>query len=607
MVSVKDSNENSCYHGLFPENTWTILCRRVLKTSVLNVSLGFQIHVKEIEVFGGTNVALWKWTNQTSFYQSRTYDADKAVDGWDGGHNFDSDSCTHTSGYEDPTWTVALEDFYSIMSILIANRDDQNRKRIDGFSITGKTRNGMNIHIYSDVNPPSVGRSDIWIDSGNINLEPVNEITIHGNTTSTEKILTLCEVYIFACVPSESGQRKCSAYCPQNCEPSDKCLNDNFTCSKCLPGWSGPFCDQETTNQRQEKFCDYQLNRKADNRNGCTALQHCDNVNTFDDRTGVCTGQNNQCEKGWMGPGCQYVNLAIKPGNNDFVFDGNQNVGRVIQTANVVLKGTFTVTAVNIHVDPMQSSTTVTISDINNRTCYIGKIPMGSPTIFFSRMCITNNITIRFGRQIFVKEIEVFGGKNVALWKITNQSSTLGPWTSDKAVDGRDDGGNFDTKTCSHTAEGIATRPKWTVLLGNSFSITSIRIRNRNTLQKRINDFMVFGVTNGGQKIPIYDDKEHNRITDRNDLWIDSSRMPHVRVQEIQIELPFGQNKILTLCEVYVFACSPTENGKDNCLSFCSPNCSVLETCANENFSCRSCNKGWTGSRCNQGSRFQVT
>ncbi|XP_062581698.1 uncharacterized protein LOC134243463 [Saccostrea cucullata] len=630
-VSVEDNIGNSCYRGLFPENTWTIFCHRVLKTSVLSISLGFQINVKEIEVFGGINVALWKRAYQSSVYQSSTYEADKAVDGSDGGHDFNSNSCTHTSGNEFPSWTVALGDFYSIMSILIANRDDQNRKRIDGFSITGKTRSGTAIPFYSDVSPPSTGRRDIWINSGNITSEPVNEITIHGNnrTTKNEEIsiflpsektyepnmhffkdpayfqITPLSVLITnypanACVPSESGQRKCVGYCPQNCESSDECLNDNFSCSKCLPGWSGPFCDQETSSQQREKYCNYQLNRKANNTNGCTALQHCNNVNKFDERTGDCTGQNNQCKKGWMGPGCQYVNLATNPRNSDAVFDGDLNNGRDIPLANVLLNGIFTVTAVNIYVNPMQSPTTVTISDISNHNCYNGRIPTRSPTIFFNRLCKTSKMTIQFGRQIFVKEIEVFGGKNVALWKTTRQTSTLDVWTSDKAVDGRDSRGDFGTNTCSHTQQYITTQPQWTVNLGNSFSITSIRIRNRNGLQERINGFMVIGVTNGGQKITIYEDKEPNCITDRDDIWIDSSRMPQVRVQEIQIELPYGNNKILTLCEVYVFACSPTENGKDNCLSFCSYNCSESDTCVNENFSCSSCKKGWTGSRCNQ-------
>lgn len=70
-------------------------------------------------------------------------------------------------------------------------------RRIDGFSVYGTIRNGTEIEIYQDLNPRSEGRRDIWIDSDDIPLEPVNEITIRGNKTNTEQILTLCEVYVF--------------------------------------------------------------------------------------------------------------------------------------------------------------------------------------------------------------------------------------------------------------------------------------------------------------------------------------------------------------------------------------------------------------------------
>lgn len=65
---------------------------------------------------------------------------------------------------------------------------------------------------------------------------------------------------------------------------------------------------------------------------------------------------------------------------------------------------------------------------------------------------------------------------------------------------------------------------------------------------------MVYGISANGQTQQIYNDAEHiSRIQDRNDIWIDSSRMPRTRVNKIIIKLPPGQNQILTLCEVYVF------------------------------------------------------
>lgn len=82
-------------------------------------------------------------------------------------------------------------------------------------------------------------------------------------------------------------------------------------------------------------------------------------------------------------------------------------------------------------------------------------------------------------------------GKDVALWKPTNQSSTyseriLNKWvyfTSDKAVDGSGDG-NFDNLSCTHTAAGHSKRPSWNVNLGKAYSIIAIKIANRNDNRK---------------------------------------------------------------------------------------------------------------------------
>lgn len=73
-------------------------------------------------------------------------------------------------------------------------------------------------------------------------------------------------------------------------------------------------------------------------------------------------------------------------------------------------------------------------------------------------------------------------GKNIALWKSTNQSSAYSDgfnhFTSDKAVDGNGDG-NFGSGTCTHTATDD-THPTWNVNLENAYYIVAIKIKNRN-------------------------------------------------------------------------------------------------------------------------------
>lgn len=77
-------------------------------------------------------------------------------------------------------------------------------------------------------------------------------------------------------------------------------------------------------------------------------------------------------------------------------------------------------------------------------------------------------------------------GKNVALWKSTNQSSDYSKErpSSDKAVDGNDDG-NFGSGTCTHTSTNPQdNNPTWNVNLGNAYYIIAIKIKNRNDIRK---------------------------------------------------------------------------------------------------------------------------
>lgn len=144
----------------------------------------------------------------------------------------------------------------------------------------------------------------------------------------------------------------------------------------------------------------------------------------------------------------------------------------------------------------------------------------------------------------------------MALWKSTNQTSTYSEsgisLTSNKAVDGNGDG-NFKTGyTCTHTMVQQTHSPIWSVNLGKAYSIIAIKIANRNDNQHRINGFKLFGMAENGTKLLIYSDQPpyHNR----REIILDSTFMPDVNVRVITIEGPEDTEKILTLCEVYVYA-----------------------------------------------------
>nr|XP_022315266.1 receptor-type tyrosine-protein phosphatase kappa-like [Crassostrea virginica] len=77
--------------------------------------------------------------------------------------------------------------------------------------------------------------------------------------------------------------------------------------------------------------------------------------------------------------------------------------------------------------------------------------------------------------------------------------------------------------------------------------------------------------------------------------------MPVVPIKEIIVEGGYEKEHILTLCEVYVFACLPSQKGLDNCRNFCTENCKIESICTSiTSFSCPSCTNGWTGPYCTQ-------
>nr|XP_034316262.1 uncharacterized protein LOC117685819 isoform X3 [Crassostrea gigas] len=341
------------------------------------------------------------------------------------------------------------------------------------------------------------------------------------------------------------------------------------------------------------EYCSYLNGRTSVNKGDCTELEHC--VSNFD-QTGQCPG--NQCEPGWMGPGCQYVNLALNPLNKDNVFDGDMTTHRSINAATVNLNGTFIVNAFIIHTRWFSGS--LTVRDGHQNVLLQKSFQLVSPTIVLPRPVLTDILNMQFSYSIYIKEIEVFGGRDVALWKPTNQSSTYSEaipngmikFSSDKAVDGSGDG-NFGNLSCTHTATGHSKNPSWNVNLGKAYSIIAIKISNRNDNQKRINGFKLFGTTENGTKLPVYSDPlpYHNR----NEIVLDSTHMPDVPVSVITIEGPNDTEKILTLCEVFVYACIPTSEGTDQCRSFCPENCRSEYSCIKE---CPVCQDGWIGQYC---------
>nr|XP_022313079.1 uncharacterized protein LOC111118076 isoform X2 [Crassostrea virginica] len=359
-------------------------------------------------------------------------------------------------------------------------------------------------------------------------------------------------------------------------------------------GWSIIFCFLVIRLSSSE-YCSYENGRTYQNKDSCTELEHCSSG--FDPRSGQCP--QNECEPGWMGPACQYVNLALNSLNRDNVFDGKMSTHRSIPDATVRLGGHFVIEAIRIHIYYRYPSSTVTIKDNKMSVLFDGKFPLIMPTVYLKHPVLTNQLNIHFSSQIDVKEIEVFGGKNVALWKPTNQTSTFTQngirMTSDKAVDGNAEG-NFSYNSCTHTSGGDATR--WTVNLRNAYSIIAIKIKNRATNRNRINGFTLYGTMDNGTRILIYNDI--SPTLDRGEIWLDSSIMPDVPISGVSIIGPTNGEKILTLCEVFIYACIPKANGSDKCDSFCPKNCISGSVCSKRRLECPVCQNGWAKPYCDK-------
>ncbi|XP_062581696.1 uncharacterized protein LOC134243461 [Saccostrea cucullata] len=578
----------------------TVYLKRPVRTQRLLFSFNRSFMVKEVEVFGGKNVALWKETSQSSTYEnSSNYASDKAVDGWDSDHYFFNNTCIHTELRGDnPFWSVMLGDFYRILSVYISNREDRS-ERINGFTVHVKTASGEERLIYTDKQQSK--RKDIWIDSSYMPNELVNEVIIRGDNINHEKIINLCEVYVLACIPSKNETSECTQLFPENCHPSFDKMSDNLACPACLSGWTGDYCDIK----KEHRYCKYHKGRTIDNKGNCTRREHC--LGEFRKSDGQCTSPKNQCEPGWMGPGCQYVNLAYRSSSSIASLDGSLNTSEQILEIQIEFNGSFIISALIIH---GKQSNNVTIKTPKNETCYMGNIKEGSHIVFCNFILRTRSLFISFLKKQTVMEIEVFGGRNVALWKKTTQSSIYNNTLTspDKAVDGWDSGGDLFNDSCTHTYEKHETNgPFWNVDLGSPYSIMSVRIANRNKYEQRINGFRLFGLNFTNLRQLMYTDP--GNATSRSSVWVDSSIMTSSLYHTIIIDGEYlvkneSRYQILALCEVEVFACRLTENRGEDCVSFCPKNCQQTEKCLNKQFTCPNCNPGWKGPHCTQGNVF---
>ncbi|KAJ0055569.1 hypothetical protein NL108_005416 [Boleophthalmus pectinirostris] len=140
---------------------------------------------------------------------------------------------------------------------------------------------------------------------------------------------------------------------------------------------------------------------------------------------------------------------------------------------------------------------------------------------------------------------------NVAVKGQAVQSSTLYPAGAHRAIDGRRDT-YYTESSCSHTEE--ETAPWWRVDLGQTFVVSEVKVTNRGDCcperldgaQIRIGD----SLHNNGNDNPRCASITHIPLGNTFSFTCESGKMEG---RYVNLVLP-GHKKILTLCEVEVYA-----------------------------------------------------
>ncbi|KAL3867992.1 hypothetical protein ACJMK2_040832 [Sinanodonta woodiana] len=158
---------------------------------------------KQVDGYDGdfsVNVAYGKPANQSSAYigdqwyrepNGFPYTASLAVDGIKTTH-FYGNSCSHTAvGQSSPWWEVYLQGLYEVSSIKIYQRDDANRRSLEGFIVDG---------MQSNNNYFTIDHSGLY-STGNItiSLHPKRQFkSIRIRLLRNDAFICLCEVEVFA-------------------------------------------------------------------------------------------------------------------------------------------------------------------------------------------------------------------------------------------------------------------------------------------------------------------------------------------------------------------------------------------------------------------------
>ncbi|KAK3780067.1 hypothetical protein RRG08_064110, partial [Elysia crispata] len=296
--SNKSSTSTECPESNIAEiNKFTadISCPTEYPVTSVTLSGDVVILLCSLYISAGRNVALKQRAEQSSWLSIDLRDrwwAEYAVDGRipNKTHNSSRLTCSHTALQDkSPWWQVSFTQPVEITRFLTENRRDCCQERLKNFSLTVYPVNDLYKPITyrgSDKVKPTYS----VVPSPRIS-SPVTQVKITEGL-NPERILTLCEVFIFGEIhcPSNRYGLRCEREC--NCVNQTRCFVHSGGCpSGCAPGYTGMDCSEECELGMYGIGC----------KQKCKATCGGDH-NTCNQTDGTCT---QGCDPGYTGRFCQ--------------------------------------------------------------------------------------------------------------------------------------------------------------------------------------------------------------------------------------------------------------------------------------------------------------
>ncbi|XP_053394389.1 uncharacterized protein LOC123524797 isoform X1 [Mercenaria mercenaria] len=359
----------------------------------------------------------------------------------------------------------------------------------------------------------------------------------------------------------------------------------------------------------------------------CQHRCHCYNDDKCSESRG-CT--NGRCNLGWMGPLCQYRNIAkefketAQEGENfiqhsDLAVDGNlqtcsetnlaQSDGQ--QAWRVQLNRPYRVVGVKIH---------ILINDLENFANF--RIETGPTSLSFPNLCYeqqnkpatseieiiclepveTQNIRITQLLEnvpLRICEFEIYGGREIAFNMPTNQSTDYGNWLSSRAVDGRypDEGEELiiEANTCSRT-DGLENNPWLYIDLQQDFKIQDMSFYGRHTTLEQSKGFYISVGEVAHSGITIFQDTVDGTTNPAHYSPRTTELTTEYVAKVVQIGIqPYSGTATLSVCEMHIFADCVVNKCGWNCEKNCYCDGEVTGKMKIDGICPYGCSGRWTG------------